>query len=66
MITTETNSKGEKVQVEWEQGDQYDSAGDGHCYMYQAEGKGEDGSEWIGSWNTCDGEFGDITDIEEN
>ena len=53
------------VEVEWELGDRYDSAGDGHVYMHHADGETEDGEHhFIASGIVCDGEFTEVDDVE--
>jgi hypothetical protein len=57
-----------KVEVEWEIGDEYDDAGDGHVFMYGASGYSTDLNEpefeFQGTAVKCDGEFSEITDVE--
>ena len=57
-----------KVEVEWEIGDRYDDAGDGHVYMYSATGftfdPNEEEYEFEGTAIMCDGEFTDIEQVD--
>jgi len=51
------------VCIEWQVGDQFDSAGDGHCYFHHLDGIDEDGIEYVGIGCVVDGELGEVTDI---
>lgn len=53
----------EEVNIEWEQGDLIEHLG--HTSIYAAEGESDTGRKFVGTWETCNGEFADITDIEE-
>ena len=64
MITTEYLPSGESVQVEWELGDQYDEAGDGHVFMHQSIGYTEDGHKFFGEGIVCDGEWSEVINAE--
>ena len=69
MKTTEKlpdNLGGKDVEVEWEIGDRYDEAGDGHVFMHAAEGFAAEGYLFIASASICDGEFIEIDDVEFN
>lgn len=51
--------------IEWDRGERFDDAGDGHVMMYQAAGEGPDNRRFIGTWNEIDGNEVEISDIEE-
>ena len=52
------------VEVEWELGDQYDDAGDGHYFMHAATGISAEGHMFEATGGVCDGEWTDIEDVE--
>ena len=53
-----------KVEVEWEIGDRVDDAGDGYCFMHQAEGTAEDGYYFYATAVMVCGELEEIQDVE--
>ena len=53
-----------KVKIEWEIGDEYDDAGDGHTTFHEAEGFDEDGNEYKATAIMIDGELDEIEEIE--
>lgn len=55
---------GFEVEVFWELGDQFDEAGDGHCFMHFVEGYSPSGYKFSGSTEVVDGEWSDIDDVE--
>lgn len=50
-------------EIEWEQGKDYEAHD--HMRIYGCSGVSADGREWIGDWEEVDGQFSDITHIEE-
>lgn len=50
--------------VEWELGDQYDDAGDGHEFMHHAEGVSPNGHLFYGTGIVIDGQWDDVVDVE--
>lgn len=51
--------------IDWNIGEQYDSAGDGHCFFHHLQGFDEEGNCYIASGAVVDGELVDVTDIEK-
>jgi len=67
MTTTEKLPEdlgGIYVKVDWELGDQFDYAGDGHVFMHFATGWSDQGHKFEATGIVCDGEFTDIDDVE--
>ena len=58
-----TSATGDQPEIEWKQGSLEDT--DSHMTYYLATGVSADGREWIGTWEEVDGEFSEISDIEE-
>jgi hypothetical protein len=55
---------GELVEVEWELGDRFDDAGDGHVFMHQSEGIDDNGHMFFGEGIVCDGEWTEVENVE--
>jgi hypothetical protein len=55
---------GFEVEVFWELGDQYDDAGDGHCFFYHADGYSPSGYRFSGSASVVDEEWDSVEDVE--
>lgn len=53
-----------KIDIEWEIGDVYDDAGDGHCFFHEADGEDENGNKYRASAALVDGEIAEYEDIE--
>lgn len=49
--------------IEWERGDLIENHG--HAVYYYAEGTADDGTLWSGTWEECNGEFIQVSEIEE-
>lgn len=52
-----------RPEIEWDRGDHLESHD--HMRIYATTGESADGRKWTGDWEECDGEFSDITNIEE-
>lgn len=57
----ETKEEPER-KIEWERGDLIDNHG--HTVCFYAEGTADDGTLWSGTWEECNGEFIEVTEIE--
>jgi len=54
------------VEIEWEVGQKFDDAGDGHTFFHFADGADKDGNKYIGTAEVVDGEVVKINDIEND
>jgi len=52
-------------EIDWEIGDRYDGAGDGHTYFHFAEGEDSKGNKFSATAVLVDGELDAIEDIED-
>lgn len=52
------------LDIDWEVGDRYDSAGDGYCYFHFLDGVDDNGNEYIASGTVVSGELVEVEDIE--
>lgn len=50
-------------EIEWQRGELAERHD--HLNVFAAYGESSDGKEWIASWEEVDGQFSDITNIEE-
>jgi hypothetical protein len=55
----------DKLNIEWEIGEQFDDAGDGYVFFHTLRGTSEDGKKWTASGQVMFGDIIEIEDIEE-